>query len=87
MSNVITCHKFLKFVTCELETIVSNKNFGIAKIDLRCSIVIAELTGDICLTSSHLEYASITNRKVWPKKGPAKSAWRRSHDAFGNCHG
>lgn len=52
------------------------KTFGnpcITKIDLRCSIVIAELTGDICLTSSHLEYASITNKKVWPKKGPARS--------------
>jgi len=32
-------------------------------------MVVTELTGEIGLTSSHLEYTSITSRNVWPSKG------------------
>ena len=38
-------------------------------------------------TSSHFVWASTTMRNIWFRKGPAKSAWRRSHWAEGNSKG
>lgn len=37
-------------------------------------------------TSSHLEYASTTMRKVWPCTGPPRSICIRAHGDFGISH-
>ena len=51
------------------------------------SMVLCEVVLDMVITSGHFECASTMMRKVLPRKGPAKSTWRRFHGASGQTHG
>ena len=50
------------------------------------SMVLSQVVLDMVITSGHFECESTTMRKVLPRKGPAKSTWRRFHGASGQTH-
>ena len=50
-------------------------------------MVFSEVIALILSISSHLKYASTTNKNMLLKKGPTKSIWIRCHEDEGHFHG